>query len=396
METKKRLWGAVALFAAAGFLSVPNLSAQTLVVEEEIVEVQPLPGTQYYSSKGARSNWFMSVGAGTQTYVKSLHRGKQQFTLALDVAAGKWLSPYLALRLDFMGGSVKKMWPRVGEPQTARYVALYGDLMWDLTNALGGYDPMRIVSFRPFAGVGAMYTFKNEMAGRDTYLFPVSAGININFRLCHYADFFIEGRANMMGNNFSEQFYASRRIETIVSAIAGITVNFGKERFSSYNPYAEQALVSSMNERINDLREELEECESRPLPPPEKVIVYKTAPAPADTTPKCGGKLMSVVRFSINSAQIAPVEMVNIYNVAQYMKANKNCKLVVTGYADEKTGTPAYNKQLSQKRAQAVMDTLIKQYNIPANRIEMVAGGSASQPYPQDNSWNRIVLFSTK
>ena len=276
METKKRLWGAAAIVAVAGFLAGQNVSAQTLVVEEEIVEVQPLPGTQYYSSKGARSNWFISVGAGTQTYVKSLHRGKQQFTLALDVAAGKWISPYLALRLDFMGGSVKKMWPRVGEPQTARYVALYGDLMWDLTNALGGYNPMRIVSFRPFAGVGAMYTFKNEMAGRDTYLFPVSAGININFRLCHYADLFIEGRANMMSNNFSEQFWASRRIETVVSAVAGITIKLGKERFSSYNPYAEQALVSSMNERINDLREELEDCENRPLPPPEKIIMYKT------------------------------------------------------------------------------------------------------------------------
>ena len=390
METKKRLWGAAAIVAVAGFLAGQNVSAQTLVVEEEIVEVQPLPGTQYYSSKGARSNWFISVGAGTQTYVKSLHRGKQQFTLALDVAAGKWISPYLALRLDFMGGSVKKMWPRVGEPQTARYVALYGDLMWDLTNALGGYNPMRIVSFRPFAGVGAMYTFKNEMAGRDTYLFPVSAGININFRLCHYADFFIEGRANMM------QFWASRRIETVVSAVAGITIKLGKERFSSYNPYAEQALVSSMNERINDLREELEDCENRPLPPPEKIIMYKTVPAPVDTTPECTGKLMSVVRFSLNSAQIAPVEMVNIYNVAQYMKTHKNCTLVVTGYADEKTGTPEYNKQLSQRRAQAVMDTLIKQYNIPAGRIEMIAGGSTSQPYPQDNSWNRIVLFSTK
>ena len=391
METKKRLWGAAAIVAVAGFLAGQNVSAQTLVVEEEIVEVQPLPGTQYYSSKGARSNWFISVGAGTQTYVKSL-----QFTLALDVAAGKWISPYLALRLDFMGGSVKKMWPRVGEPQTARYVALYGDLMWDLTNALGGYNPMRIVSFRPFAGVGAMYTFKNEMAGRDTYLFPVSAGININFRLCHYADFFIEGRANMMSNNFSEQFWASRRIETVVSAVAGITIKLGKERFSSYNPYAEQALVSSMNERINDLREELEDCENRPLPPPEKIIMYKTVPAPVDTTPECTGKLMSVVRFSLNSAQIAPVEMVNIYNVAQYMKTHKNCTLVVTGYADEKTGTPEYNKQLSQRRAQAVMDTLIKQYNIPAGRIEMIAGGSTSQPYPQDNSWNRIVLFSTK
>ena len=396
METKKRLWGAAAIVAVAGFLAGQNVSAQTLVVEEEIVEVQPLPGTQYYSSKGARSNWFISVGAGTQTYVKSLHRGKQQFTLALDVAAGKWISPYLALRLDFMGGSVKKMWPRVGEPQTARYVALYGDLMWDLTNALGGYNPMRIVSFRPFAGVGAMYTFKNEMAGRDTYLFPVSAGININFRLCHYADFFIEGRANMMSNNFSEQIWPSRRNETDVSPHSGITKKMGKERFSSYNPYAEQALVSSMNERINDLREELEDCENRPLPPPEKIIMYKTVPAPVDTTPECTGKLMSVVRFSLNSAQIAPVEMVNIYNVAQYMKTHKNCTLVVTGYADEKTGTPEYNKQLSQRRAQAVMDTLIKQYNIPAGRIEMIAGGSTSQPYPQDNSWNRIVLFSTK
>ena len=80
METKKRLWGAAAIVAVAGFLAGQNVSAQTLVVEEEIVEVQPLPGTQYYSSKGARSNWFISVGAGTQTYVKSLHRGKQQFT----------------------------------------------------------------------------------------------------------------------------------------------------------------------------------------------------------------------------------------------------------------------------------------------------------------------------
>ena len=84
METKKRLWGAAAIVAVAGFLAGQNVSAQTLVVEEEIVEVQPLSGTQYYSSKGARSNWFISVGAGTQTYVKSLHRGKQQFTLALD------------------------------------------------------------------------------------------------------------------------------------------------------------------------------------------------------------------------------------------------------------------------------------------------------------------------
>ena len=53
METKKRLWGAAAIVAVAGFLAGQNVSAQTLVVEEEIVEVQPLSGTQYYSRNRA-------------------------------------------------------------------------------------------------------------------------------------------------------------------------------------------------------------------------------------------------------------------------------------------------------------------------------------------------------
>ena len=105
---------------------------------------------------------------------------------------------------------------------------------------------------------------------------------------------------------------------------------------------------------------------------------------------------MAVVRFSLNSAAIAPAEMVNIYNVAQYMKEQKEGTLVVTGYADEDTGTPQYNEALSRRRAQAVVDVLNKQYALPKDRIEVVAGGSATQPYPHDNNWNRIVVFSTK
>ena len=86
--------------------------------------------------------------------------------------------------------------------------------------------------------------------------------------------------------------------------------------------------------------------------------------------------------------------MVNVYNIADWMKRNPNCNVTVAGYADKETGTPAYNMQLSKKRADAVVNILTKKYGINANRIKMVANGSDTQPYPKNNNWNRIVIFS--
>ena len=55
MKTSKCfLWSAVCL-TFTGLLFGSEASAQTLVVEEEIVEVQPVHGTKYYS-KRARDN----------------------------------------------------------------------------------------------------------------------------------------------------------------------------------------------------------------------------------------------------------------------------------------------------------------------------------------------------
>ena len=101
---------------------------------------------------------------------------------------------------------------------------------------------------------------------------------------------------------------------------------------------------------------------------------------------------MTTVRFTINSAKITDEEMVNVYNVAQWMKANPNEKIVVTGYADKDTGTSEYNMQLSQKRADNVAAAL-EGYGIAKDRIIIKAQGSDTQVY-DTNNWNRIVIFS--
>ena len=66
--------------------------------------------------------------------------------------------------------------------------------------------------------------------------------------------------------------------------------------------------------------------------------------------------MMSTVRFTINSAKISNEEMVNVYNTAEYLKANPDVKVLIKGYADKDTGT------------------------------------AAQQPYDVNN-WNRIVIF---
>ncbi|MDE6026485.1 MAG: OmpA family protein, partial [Muribaculaceae bacterium] len=105
--------------------------------------------------------------------------------------------------------------------------------------------------------------------------------------------------------------------------------------------------------------------------------------------------LMSTVRFTINSAKIMPTEEVNIYNMAEWLKANPNEKVMVVGYADKDTGTAEYNLQLSEKRANAVADALVENYGIDRNRLTVKYDGSDVQPY-STNDWNRIVIFTQK
>ena len=63
------------------------------------------------------------------------------------------------------------------------------------------------------------------------------------------------------------------------------------------------------------------------------------------------------------------------------------------GYAASATGTPEFNKELSLKRAQAVVDVLVKDYGIPANRLKISADGGVDkfgQPI-----LNRVVLVKS-
>ena len=97
------------------------------------------------------------------------------------------------------------------------------------------------------------------------------------------------------------------------------------------------------------------------------------------STPQC-------VFFNIGSSRIASrKDLVNVKEVAEYAKAN-NRKIVVTGYADSKTGSPAFNKTLSEKRANAVANELVK---MGVNRDNIVVEGKGGVNTISPFSYNR-------
>jgi outer membrane protein OmpA-like peptidoglycan-associated protein len=63
----------------------------------------------------------------------------------------------------------------------------------------------------------------------------------------------------------------------------------------------------------------------------------------------------------------------------------------VTGYADRGTGNPTINRNLSQRRAQAVFNMLTRTYGIKKDRIKVDFKGDTVQPFAKDVD-NRVTI----
>lgn len=393
------------LLAIAGcgglLLSANTAQAQeTVVVEEaQVVTEVPVECKTNYSTSW-KDNWFIQLGAGMQVpYVDHyLNKGddKRHITAVYNLGVGHWFSPYLGFRLTGYYGKLHLDWAKYNK---ANMLNINADLMWDMFNSLGGVKSDRVFSILPFVGVGGTYTWdfdpslatipdgKGHLKTKQWTL-PVSAGLQLRFRLCQYVDFFAEGRVNFYGDNFNN-VVSGKPIEANLTVYGGFSVNLGARKFSAYNPCEYLDYINSLNGQVNELRGALATTAAAlaaaeaQLPCPEVEAQEVVVQAP----------LLATVRFKLNSARITDEEMVNVYNVAEWMKANPNVNVIVQGYADKKTGTASYNMELSQRRGQSVVDALVNQYGIDASRLTIKANGSDVQPY-ETNNWNRIVIFT--
>jgi len=180
--------------------------------------------------------WFVSANlAGSVFYGnEETHRGfsKSPFNgfrnnLGISLAVGNWFSPEIALRTKINGLWGKHIISENAETNAIRYFVLNEQVMLDLTNIIGGYNPKRKYHLIPFfgGGLGRNLTY-------DRWATNLSVGFQNQFRLTD--QFFLN--AELGFTLHTSEFSGNDRTGTSTHAVenedrqylleVGITYNF--------------------------------------------------------------------------------------------------------------------------------------------------------------------------
>ena len=331
------------------------------------------------------ANWFISAGISGNAYYSSQEQhgmSKNPFsdergTLGFTVAIGKWFTPGIGLRTKFDGAWGKTVNSSSNHPLFAS-VNLHEDVMFNLSNMFCGYNEKRVWNFIPYVGIGWIRNADKKGSDDISYHFGLLNNFRVSSRFQIFLDVNAAASEGSIDNGANDHYLsfrknAMRHWDKTVSVDLGVTYNLGKHTWSKVPDV--DALMAMNKEQMDALNQSLKEQQDENARLRDMLANAKNQPVVQQQTTKELVGTSSSVFFNINSDKVASrKDLVNVKELAEYAKAN-NSKIVVTGYADSKTGSAAYNQQLSQKRAETVANELVKMGVNRDNIITEAKGG---------------------
>lgn len=356
-------------------------------------------------------NMYFGINTGVSTATKG-HHWLQDFRPNLGVRLGRNFTPVFGLAAESniyfkevgrkQGGLHK-----TGTAVNGINTSLLGTV--NLTNWVGGYkgEP-RCFEVSAVYGLGWGHVFSNAADYNDNLnMFTSKAGLDFAFNLgkAKAWQLYVEPSMNwaLNGNGHEGVKYDINRAMFQVNV--GLVYKF-KNSNGTHNFTLEtgrdQAEVDALNAQINSLREQnatltskdeqnqknlsakdaeinnlkkaLDECNKRPA---------KTATAT---------NLQPTVIFRQGKSVVDPAQVASIELIANYMKNHKDANVEIKGYASPE-GSKELNQRLSEKRAEAVKDILVKKYKISANRLKTTGMGATDKLFEQVE-FNRVATFN--
>ena len=340
------------------------------------------------------SNWFVQVGGDFNSWIsdqahgRGLDGGDHYGLFAGDrtswggaIALGKWFTPGIGLRTKLQAWNAKQVGPQ-NPTSKFNYWTLNEQVMLNLSNLLCGYNPTRVWNVIPFFGGGI-----SRNCDDNFYAMQLSVGLQSSWRLCKYANIYVEAGWNRLEEDFDGAYGNTLKDSHVnrgwedkdnnLYAEVGLTFNLGKSTWEK-TPDVDaikalaQSQIDALNAQLNDANAENARLKNmlanqKPVETPKAVKEFITTPVS--------------VFFNINRTNIASQkDLVNVQALAKYAKEN-NCKLSVTGYADSATGTPAINQKLSEGRAATVTEELVKM-GVGRDKITSVGKGGVDELSP--------------
>ena len=352
------------------------------------------PATAKYSvaTNSFWSNWFVQVGVD-QSVVSLYHQGSffskdwhDGRTYGLNVALGKWFTPGIGVRgkLNWENGAFHHAFTSCNPWEAPNgckggYAQLYFDTEFNMSNIFCGYSDSRLWNLILYPRMGVIRNFAT-----DNYAPALGGGIESKWNLTDRFGIYLGASCVFTTRGFNDVAYGKKDIwwksSQIVAIDLGVTYNIGKTGWSkavSLDDY--EALSADACSKLAALRAQLKAEQDENARLRAELAKWKNHKCPEVNGDVAIGA--TSVFFDLNSAKLnSNKDLINIQAVAAAAKA-ANAKVVVTGSADSKTGSSAYNQKLSEARAQAVADELAN-LGVDRSKIEVKGIGGVDQVSP--------------
>ncbi len=360
------------------------------------------PTTERVALNSFWSNWYVQFGVDMALqdqygykFFEDVFPGGKSF--GVNLAVGKWFSPEVGARLkvQWENGLLKSERPDAGhnyftpDADKGGYAAIFFDPQFNMSNIICGYNADRVWNVIAYPRMGLYRNFATNNYGPF-----VGAGLQNMWKLNDNFNVYLDVAYNATTGSFFEGSLISpsavdgAKIQGNITAEVGVQFNLGTstwEKAISVDAY--NALAASSEEALAKLLSDVD----------RERQVNADLRARLARAPKTEAKVEKVIAasttsvfFSINSSKInSKKDLINLEALATAAK-QAGCKVVVTGAADSKTGSAAYNQKLSEARAKTVADELIK-LGVNSSNIETRGIGGVGDVAPYNLNRRAII-----
>ena len=344
------------------------------------------------SAQEFNPHWYLQLRGGAAETI-----GETNFmdllSPAADLSLGYQFTPVFGLRGNAMGWQAKGAMSGL-ETQTLLYKFNFAqaalDATFDIANMFNT-NLDRFLSPYAYLGVGANMRFNNDEAqaikakgGSFEYLWdgkqfsPAGrAGLGFDIRLSDAIKLNLEAGVNALTDHFNskknERAGKLPDFDYQYTGLIGLKIALGPTKKAAPAPVVVPPPAPAPA--------------PAPKPEPKPVVVEQPAPAPAP-------ELQENIYFIINKWDIQASEVAKLDEIAAFMAQNPDTKVQLTGHADKATGTAQRNLFLSEKRAEAVTNELVKR-GVDASRISSTFKGDTANPFATPEE-NRVTVCFVK